>query len=167
MNENLKGWLEAVVEALIIVAVLYFVFFPVKVEGFSMENTLSDGDRVFVSRIMTDMKLYDRGDIVVFKHEAGGKNEKMVKRVIALEGERVRIENGNVYINEELMQEDYVTCETQGNIDVVVDKNKIFVMGDNREGSTDSRVFGAIDEGEVSGKVVMKLYPFDKFTLYR
>ena len=167
MNENLKSWLEAGGEALIIVAVLYFVFFPVKVEGFSMENTLSDGDRVFVSRIMTDMKLYDRGDIVVFKHEAGGKNEKMVKRVIALEGERVQIENGDVYINEELIQEDYVSGETQGNIDIVVDKNKIFVMGDNREGSTDSRVLGAIDEGEVSGKVVMKLYPFDKFTLYR
>lgn len=167
MNENLKSWLEAFAEALIIVIVLYFIFFPVKVEGFSMENTLSDGDRVFVSRIMTTMKLYDKGDMVVFKHEAGGKNEKMVKRVIAVEGERVRIENGNIYINEKLLQEDYVTGETKGNIDIVVEKNEIFVMGDNREGSTDSRVFGAIDEGEVSGKVVMKLYPFDKFTVYR
>lgn len=167
MNESLKGWLDAVVEALIIVAVLYFIFFPVKVEGFSMENTLSDGDRVFVSRIMTEMKLYDRGDMVVFKHEAGGKNQKMVKRVIAVEGERVRIENGNVYINEELLQENYITGYTEGNIDIVVDENRIFVMGDNREGSVDSRVFGAIDEEEVNGKVVMKLYPFDKFTLYR
>ncbi|MEA5082935.1 MAG: signal peptidase I [Lachnospiraceae bacterium] len=166
MNESLKGWLDAVAEALIIVVVLYFIFFPVKVEGFSMGNTLSDGDRVFVSRIMTTMKLYDRGDMVVFKHEADGKNQKMVKRVIAVEGERVRIENGNVYINEELLQENYITGYTEGSIDIVVDKNKIFVMGDNREGSVDSRVFGAIDEGEVSGKVVMKLYPFDKFTVY-
>ena len=167
MNENLKGWLDSVAEALIIVVVLYFIFFPVKVEGFSMGNTLNHGDRVFVSRIMTTMKLYHKGDMVVFKHEAGGKNQKMVKRIIAVEGERVRIENGNVYINEELLQEDYITGYTQGSIDIVVEKNKIFVMGDNREGSVDSREFGAIDEGEVSGKVVMKLYPFDKFTLYR
>ncbi|MGE4213447.1 MAG: signal peptidase I [Anaerotignaceae bacterium] len=167
MNESLKGWLEAFVEAIIIVIVLYFVFFPVKVEGISMGNTLSDGDRVFVSRIMTVMNLYDRGDMVVFKHEAGGKNQKMVKRVIAIEGERVRIENGNVYINEELLQEDYVTGKTEGTIDIVVGENRIFVMGDNREGSIDSREFGAIDEGEVSGKVMMKLYPFDKMVIYR
>ena len=167
MNESLKGWLEAFAEAVIIVIILYFVFFPVKIEGFSMGETLSDGDRVFVSRIVTEMKLYDRGDMVVFKHKEDGEPIKMVKRVIAVEGDRVRIENGNVYINEELLQEDYVVGKTEGSLDIVVDENKIFVMGDNREGSIDSRVFGAIDESEVRGKVMMKLYPFDKFAVYR
>lgn len=167
MKEYLKGWLQACAEAVIIVMFLYFVFFPVKVEGFSMFNTLSDGDRVFVSRVMTEMKLYQRGDIVVFKHEAAGKNRMMVKRVIAVDGERVRIENGNVYINDELIHEDYVMGQTYGDIDVVVGKDKIFVMGDNREGSVDSRELGAIDESEIRGRVMMKVYPFNKVAVYR
>lgn len=167
MNESLKGWLEAFTEAVIIVIILYFVFFPVKIEGFSMGKTLSDGDRVFVSRVMTAMKLYDRGDMVVFKHHTGEKTIKMVKRVIAVEGDRVQIEEGKVYVNEALLQEDYITGNTEGSIDTVVGENKIFVLGDNREGSVDSRVFGAIDASEVRGKVVMKLYPFDKFAVYR
>ncbi len=166
MKEQIKGWLEAIFEAAVIIIILFFVFFPFEVSGSSMENTLHNGDKVFVSRIMATAGMYEKGDMVMFVHSFEGKKIKMVKRVIACEGDRVVIKDGLLYINDEMINEEYVLGETDGDTDVYIEHGKVFVMGDNRSFSVDSRDFGAIDKRSIKGRVVMKLLPLGDFTVY-
>ena len=166
MKKHLKSWLEAAAKAALIFALLYLVFFPVKVDGPSMERTFCDGDRIIVSRILAYMDMYDKGDIVVFKHDINGRQVEMIKRVIAVEGDRIEIKGGNVYVNGLKLEEEYINQDTAGDIDAVVEDGCIFVMGDNRGSSVDSRSIGFVEKDDVTAKVVMKFYPFDSVELY-
>ena len=166
MKKAIRGWIESFFEAGIIIFILYFIFFPFKVSGDSMESTLKDGDRVFVSRIMSTLNMYNKGDLIIFTEHIDGKDLKIVKRVIALENDKVVIEGGNIYINGELQIESYVLGITECTLDIVVGKGEIFVLGDNRMESTDSRDFGTIDEKNVIGRVLVKVFPLDDFCLF-
>ncbi|MGL4790547.1 MAG: signal peptidase I, partial [Anaerotignaceae bacterium] len=166
MKEHIKGWLEAIFEAMIIIAILYFVLFPVRVEGNSMAETLNEGDRVFVSRLMGTFGLYNTGDIVVFEKLENETPIKIVKRIIATEGDIVEIKDGKIYVNSVELQEDYISSPTDGELMVTVEEGHVFVLGDNREESTDSRFFGTINTKDVYAKVILRFLPISEIRAY-
>lgn len=163
-------WLDSVLGAVIIIFILFtFVFRPVGVEGDSMLDTLKDGDWVAVSGITLNVK---RGDIVVIT-QPNRMHEPLIKRVIAVGGDRLDIDfiNHEVSVNGEILDEKYIRQPTSRVFDVkfplTVPEGFVFVMGDNRNNSLDSRSseVGFIDERYILGVAEVRLFPFDDFTL--
>lgn len=162
-------WIQSLISALLIcVLVFVFVLRIMDVHGTSMVPTLRNGDKVLVSDLFYEP---ERGDIVVFKKDSYDDNKALVKRVIAVAGDVVNIdfERGIVYVNGEAVEEDYIDVLTTTKIDFIgpqtVPENCLFVMGDNRNASTDSRDkrIGMVDKRLVIGKVLMVVYPFNYF----
>ncbi|HJQ70575.1 MAG TPA: signal peptidase I [Blastocatellia bacterium] len=140
-----------------------FVAQPVKVEGAAMSPTLNDGDRVFVSKDVAELR---RGDIVVF-HYPQDTTKSFVKRIVGLPGETIKIDReGKLYINGVLTNEPYVAPErNQGPRTVpeqTIKADHYYVLGDNRDASNDSRTFGAVSKDLIYGKVVMRYWPLGK-----
>ena len=150
----------------VLIFALIVVFFPfrhVVVSGTSMMNTLQDGEHLITSNFFYSP---ERSDIIVFKETSTGKT--MVKRVIAVGGDSLEITwDGRVYVNDQLLKEDYVYFEERpyyySKISMTVPQGEIFVMGDHRDSSMDSREFGCIDADSIIGKVVLRVFPFDAF----
>ena len=162
-------WIQSLISALLIcVLVFVFVLRIMDVHGTSMFPTLNNGDKVLVSDLFYEPA---RGDIVVFKKDSYDDNKALVKRVVAVAGDVVNIdfEKGVVYVNGEALEEDYIDVLTTTKIDFIgpqtVPDNCLFVMGDNRNASTDSRDkrIGMVDKRLVIGKVLLVVYPFDSF----
>ena len=161
-------WIQSLVSALMIcVLVFVFVVRVMDVHGTSMEPTLRNGDKLLVSHLFYEPQ---RGDVVVFRKESYDENKALVKRVIAVEGDTVNIDfdAGIVYVNGEPI-DDYVDVLTKTKIDFIgpqtVPENCVFVMGDNRNASTDSRDkrIGMVDKRLIIGKALLVIYPFDDF----
>ena len=127
-----------------------------------MLPAVKDGDRVAISRFAGMIKMYDRGDLVVFN--VSGYEEDMIKRVIAKEGDILEIKDGTVYINGTVLDEgiDF----TDGEEKITVPEGCVYVMGDNRLKSIDSRHFGAVNEDDIYGKVILRFYPIDSITIF-
>ena len=152
---------------LLIIAILIFVrlfiFSPVKVSGTSMEPTLKNNDHCLVLKLGYSL---NKGDTVVFKDLQS--NKVFIKRVIAMEGETVKIEGDSVSVNGEKINEPYLitypenTDFTYGNgvIQGSVPANTIYVLGDNRLISKDSRIIGSIEKKQIIGKVILS-YSFN------
>ena len=162
-------WIQSLISALLIcVLVFVFVMRIMDVHGTSMVPTLQNGDKVLVSGLFYEP---ERGDIVVFKKDSYDDNKALVKRVVAVAGDVVNIdfEKGIVYVNGEAAEEDYIDVLTTTKIDFIgpqtVPENCLFVMGDNRNASTDSRDkrIGMVDKRLVIGKVLLVVYPFNSF----
>ena len=162
-------WIQSLISALLIcVLVFVFVLRIMDVHGTSMFPTLNNGDKVLVSDLFYEPA---RGDIVVFKKDSYDDNKALVKRVVAVAGDVVNIdfEKGVVYVNGDALEEDYIDVLTTTKIDFIgpqtVPDNCLFVMGDNRNASTDSRDkrIGMVDKRLVIGKVLLVVYPFDSF----
>ena len=162
-------WIQSLISALLIcVLVFVFVLRIMDVHGTSMFPTLNNGDKVLVSDLFYEPA---RGDIVVFKKDSYDDNKALVKRVVAVAGDVVNIdfEKGVVYVNGEALEEDYIDVLTTTKIDFIgpqtVPDNCLFVMGDNRNASTDSRDkrIGMVDKRLVIGKVLLVVYPFESF----
>lgn len=166
----LIGWIFDWAHLLIIavacvVIILTFFFRIVSVDGRSMMNTLLDGDKVVVTNFLYTPK---NNDIVVISH-AEKYDKPIIKRVIATEGQTLKIdfENERVYVDGTLVDEPYVSSqlkEGNGEIPSVIPEGKVFVMGDNRYESLDSRSveIGLIDEENIIGKAQVILYPFSR-----
>jgi len=166
-KEELIEWIKAILFAAVIVGVLFGFFIkPVEVIGSSMVPTLHSGDRLIVWKFCYEPQ---SGDPVILS-ENTGLDEALVKRVIAVAGQTVDIdEDGAVLVDGQRLEEDYIA----GLIDaghrgdwtypVTVPEGCIFVMGDNRNASTDSRFdsVGFVDTDEVIGKVVLRILPLD------
>ena len=166
-------WVESVVMALMFCVLLFtFVMRVVGVDGTSMINTLEHGDRLLISNLFYTPK---QGDIVVLRKESFSE-DNIIKRVIATENQTVKIdfETGEVFVDGEKLDERYVHLEMlpmraldfQHMIDkelggVLVPENSIFVMGDNRNGSQDSRdeSIGCVDNRYVMGRLLLLIYP--------
>ncbi|WP_443082215.1 signal peptidase I [Terrisporobacter sp.] len=161
-------WIKTICASLIIAISITAVIQPTIVSGQSMYPTLENKDYLIVNKLAYNRELPNRGDIIVFKTSLidDERNEKknLVKRIIALPGDHLVIEDNEVYINEKLLKEDYLTgVYTYGDIDMIVPANEIFTMGDNRENSDDSRkdYIGTISLDDIVGEVVLRAYPFN------
>ena len=166
MTGKSKFIIKILVQATVLVAVLYIFISPISVRGVSMQSTLYDGDKIMVSRFMGKLGMYESGDIVVFRDNVQGETRSIVKRIIAMENDEVYISGGRVYVNGMPVPEAYINGYTEGNLDIIVPKGCIFVMGDNRESSFDSRQYGSVSKTKVSAKVVAKVYPLNDIRFY-
>ena len=165
-GRDLYEWTQALVCSVLAVVLLFtFVVRLIGVDGHSMVPTLQDGDRLLVLTALWDSD-YEYGDIVVLRKEIF-LEEPIVKRVIATEGQTVDIDfaSGSVYVDGELLEEDYINEPTyvdEGTqFPLTVPEGSIFVMGDNRNHSSDSRSsdLGTVDTRYVIGKAVFLLFP--------
>lgn len=160
----LKSVAIAAVAALLLIT---FVFETVSVDGFSMNPTLNDRDRLIVEKVTYYFRQPLPGDIVVIKYPANPE-EKFIKRVVAVAGNTVEVKNNTLYINGEAKKEDYLLEKTMADFNkVTVPEGTIFVMGDNRNNSRDSRYsdVGFVKRSMVVGRAVLRLYPFSDFGL--
>jgi len=144
--------------------IIIFLYQPVKVEGTSMMPGLEDQERIFVNKFVYRWEPIQRGDIVVFRYPRDT-SKSYIKRVIGVAGDRIRIENGQVFVNEEALGEEYVPSEyadARSYPEVVVPRNSYFVLGDHRTMSNDSRDFGPVAERYIYGKAVFGYWPMEK-----
>jgi signal peptidase I len=163
---EIYDWMQSLVFALIIsIIVFIFIFRIVDVSGDSMNPTLINGDKLVVSDVFYKPK---QGDIVIFRKDEY-KAEALVKRVIATEGQTIEIDfdRGRVYVDGVLLDEPYIAEPTRNQLDFqgpqTVPEGCVFVMGDNRNASSDSRraEIGMVDERLIVGKVLLRIFPLD------
>ena len=161
----LSVWIRDLVISLAISAfIIVFLYQPVKVEGTSMMPSLEDQERIFVNKFVYRLEPIERGDIVVFRYPRDP-SKSYIKRVIGVAGDRVRIVNGQVYVNGEALDEDYVPsdyADGRSYPDLVVPRNSYFVLGDHRTMSSDSREFGPVNDRYIYGKAVFGYWPMEK-----
>ena len=165
-------FVSVICTAVLMIMILFtFVFRFVGVTGDSMNPTLYDNDWLLVKTVNSG---YERGDIII-STQPNAFNEPIVKRVIATGGQTVDIdfETGEVKVDGKVLQEDYIAESTTVREDmafpITVPEGKLFVLGDNRRHSTDSRssLIGLLDERYIIGKVKFRVMPIDKFTYFK
>lgn len=167
-RRELYDWIESLMVALIFCVLLFSFFIRlIDVSGPSMNPNLYDGNKMLVSDLFYKPKA---GDVVIFRNVNENNEEKaLVKRVIATEGQEVNIdfEHGIVYVDGEALEEDYVAEPIHNKLDFIGPKTVptgcVFVLGDNRNSSRDSRAksIGMVDERLIVGKVYAVVYPVD------
>ena len=161
----LAVWLRDLIISLAISAfIIIFLYQPVKVEGTSMLPGLEDQERIFVNKFVYRWEPIERGDIIVFRYPRDT-SKSYIKRVIGVAGDRVRIQNGQVYVNGEALDEDYVPsdyADAHSFPELVVPRNSYFVLGDHRTMSSDSREFGPVNDRYIYGKAVFGYWPMEK-----
>ena len=141
---------------LTVVLIRTYIVTPVRVNGESMNNTFKNGDILLLSKMG---KKYERMDIVVFTYNG----ERLIKRIIGLPGEKVKIENNKLYINGEEVKDYRENIEMLNyELEEVIEDNHYFLLGDNRNNSIDSRKLGTINIENISGKVIFSIIPFKK-----
>ena len=167
--------ISVVINVLICFAVVFvitqFIGQRTVVSGSSMEDTLSDGDNLIVDKVSYKLHDPERFDVVVFPYQYE-EDTYYIKRIIGLPGESVRIDGGgNIYVNDQLLTENYGT-ETilnpgLANTEIYLGPGEYFVLGDNRNNSTDSRfeAVGNIKGDDIVGKAWLRVYPFNSFGL--
>ena len=154
-----------IIETVLIAIVLYVTvnaLIPrILVDGKSMEPSLHHNDRVIVNRLAYHLGDVDRGDVVVFKREDG---QDYIKRVIGLPGDTVEFFGGHVYINGLVIAEPYIMAPTIGDRPAItIPPGTVFVMGDNRNDSSDSRVWGVLSIDDLAGKALLVYWPPENF----
>ncbi len=173
-RRELYDWLQSLMAALVFCVLLFtFVLRLIDVSGPSMNPTLYEGNKMLVSNLFYRPKA---GDVVVFKSDLYDPNKALVKRIIATEGQEVNIdfEKGIVYVDGEPLDESaYVAEAIHSKLDFIgpktVPEGCVFVLGDNRNSSRDSRYsqIGMVDERMIIGKVYAVVYPFSEFKWVR
>jgi signal peptidase I len=156
------GWIVSIAIAIAIaVLVRTFVFEPIRVDGESMLPTLHSHQSLGVEKVSRYFGLPKRGEIVIVHFPKS--DDAFVKRVIGLPGETVEFRGSTVYINGEPLTEDYTSKESYNDMDpVIVPAGTIFVMGDNRANSQDSRYVGPIKEDQIIGRALFIIWPLNE-----
>lgn len=166
-RKNVYDWIQCLMSALIVCIVLFiFVVRVIDVRGTSMYPTLNNQDKMLVSDLFYKP---ETGDVVVFKKDQYDPDKALVKRVIATEGQEINIDfdRGVVYVDGEAIEEDYINELTTTKLDFIgpqtVPEGCVFVMGDNRNMSTDSRKLeiGMVDNRLIIGKVLLVIFPLE------
>ena len=154
-----KELLPYIIIILVVVLIRTFIITPVRVNGKSMDPTLENNEIVLLKKYD---KSFERFDIVVFDYG----DSHLIKRIVGLPGETLYYYNNELYINDEKIAEDFLPKDTE-TYDFVWDKEipegYYFVMGDNRNNSTDSRMIGLVSKSEIRGTTDFVLFPFNRF----
>lgn len=149
--------------------IITFLYQPVKVEGTSMQPELRDQDRLFVNKFAYNFEKISRGDVVVFYYPRDTQ-KSYIKRVIALPGDTIRIDDGRVYVNDQRIDESYVPKrfrDVRSMAAMAVPPDEYFVMGDHRSISSDSRDFGPVSRKLIYGKAAFIYWPADNIGVIR
>ena len=159
--------LETVIPAVLIALFIHaFLAQATRVYGLSMEPNLHTDQRLIVEKVSYRFHGPQRGDIVVLKRPERPEDELLIKRVVGLPGEEVSIRDGRVYVDDRPLDEPYLEWDTGGNYGPVrVPPLHVFVMGDNRGASNDSRVFGPVHRNEILGRAWVSYWPPDEMGL--
>ncbi len=164
-NTLISLFREILQTALISLAIFLFVYVflvqPHRVKGESMMPNFHDGELLLTEKVTYRIYKPERGDVVVFRAPSAQRVD-FIKRVIGLPGESIKIEDGAVFINGEKLGETYETQSTTGTVEITLDRDQYFVLGDNRNASSDSRSFGAISKESITGRTWLIYWPFLK-----
>lgn len=172
LKEALDWLLHISVAVIIGLLIVTFVAQRTVVFKQSMEPTLHEGDNLLVEKISPRLGKVNRGDIVVIKDaspEFAMEGKELIKRVVAVENDRVELRDGKVYINGEELKEGYIMGdytppgENPEYNSLTVPEGYVYVLGDNRTNSADSRTFGPVPASNIRGKAIFRFYPFSKF----
>ncbi len=171
--EDFLSFLKTFIFALLIVIpIRYFLFQPFVVNGASMEPNFKAGEYLLVDELSYRFRELRRGEVVVFKYPKDP-SFYYIKRVIALPGETIEIQDNKVriynfeYPEGKVLNEPYIKGETKGEIKLVLGKDEYFLMGDNREYSSDSRVFGPVERKYIIGRAWIGISASNGFQLIR
>ncbi|HEY1408563.1 MAG TPA: signal peptidase I [Promineifilum sp.] len=147
----------------------FFIFWTVnslvgryRIDGNSMNPTLFNGEYLIISNFAYQLDEPQRGDIIVFRHPSSDLN--LIKRVIGLPGDTIEVQNGEVRVNGQLISEPYIQASPTYNSSWVVPEGQFFVLGDNRNNSSDSHAWGYLPEDHILGKALLVYWPPSKWT---
>ena len=152
--------------------IVHFVAQRTTVDGMSMYGTLDDGDNLIIEKLSYRFGDIDRFDIVVFpyKESAGGEDIYYIKRIIGMPGETIQITDGKIYINGQALEENYgyyiddiPMNGYNAEEEIYIGEDEYFVLGDNRNNSTDSRKIGCIKGSDIEGRACFRIFPLNKF----
>lgn len=191
VKKEIESWIFSILGAILIAGLVNSkVFAKVRVQQNSMENTLLTNEQLVVDKLSYNFAEPKKGDIIIFHEnkERGTiaedtlemvdniisifnnnnnsieKDDRLIKRVVGVPGDEIDIKDGHLYLNGKKLEESYVKGETikrEFKLPIQVPENKLFVLGDNRMISKDSRIFGLIDYKQVEGKAIYRVYPFN------
>lgn len=156
--------LQTALIAFLLFIVVNLITARIRVEGISMEPSLHDGEFVVVNRLAYRWGEPERGDVIVF-HFPSDPRRRFIKRVIGLPGETVTIRDGQLLINGSVLEEPYLDEEPRYHGDWRIAPNEVFVLGDNRNNSSDSQNWGPLDINEIIGKAMLVYWPMDTIGL--
>ena len=166
LRRELRSWTRDLAVALgLALVIIIFLYQPVKVEGTSMAPLLSDQERIFINKFVYHFEPIERGDVVVFWYPLD-RSKSFIKRVIGVPGDTVEIRDGHLYLNSEEMDEPYVPASYLDGSSYEarqLGSDEYFVMGDHRDSSNDSRMFGPVPRQYIYGKAVFAYWPADHF----
>ena len=152
---------DVLISVAVSILIIMFLYQPVRVEGTSMLPRLEDRDRLFINKFVYHFEDIHRDDVVVF-HYPRDPEKSYIKRVIAIPGDRLRIDHGRVFLNGKSLHEPYVPekyRDTRSMPEMVIPEDEYFMMGDHRSISSDSREFGPVDRDLIYGKAVFVYWP--------
>jgi signal peptidase I len=166
-EEQKPGWrrtildtLETIVLSLVLFLAINAISERIRVESISMQPTLYPGDYVIVNKLAYRFKGNpDRGDVIVFRYPPNPEAIPYIKRVIGLPGDRIHVANGKVYVNDQSVIEPYLVVPTNRGGDWTVPAGQLFVMGDNRNNSSDSRSWGYVPLENIIGRAELIYLP--------
>ena len=165
LGEEIKDWVVAILIALVLSFIIrYFIVELYLVDGPSMRPTLQSAERLVVNKFIYRFRPPERGEILVFRYPKDPSRD-FIKRVIAIPGDTIEIKDGRVFVNQQLMNEPYILSKTRGDYPLTtVPEGHIFVMGDNRNNSEDSRFadVGFVPYELIKGKAVLVFWPWDE-----
>ena len=161
----MRSWLrDLFISLAVAIFIIIFLYQPVKVEGTSMLPGLEDQERIFINKFVYRWEAISRGDIVVFRYPRDI-SKSYIKRVIGVPGDRMRMEDGQVYVNGSKLSESYIPTEYfdhRSYSEFTVPADSYFLLGDHRSMSNDSREFGPVEREYIYGKAVFVYWPVDK-----
>lgn len=175
--EKSDSWMKEIINMVLYIGIVIglaillnkFVIQKVEVDGHSMDYTLADEQQLILEKVSYYFKDPERFDIIVFHPEGMSSETLYIKRIIGLPGETIQIIDGKVYINGEVLEDPYAReAMYEAGIaeePVHIGENQYFVLGDNRNGSQDSREIGLVEKDSISGRAVLRLWPINKFGL--
>ncbi len=174
MNEKIKNFWPTIKElifftiwvAIIVLPIRMFIAQPFVVSGQSMDPTLHNGQYLIVDQITYRISEPQRGDVVIFRLPADPKRF-LIKRLIGLPGETIKIDGESIYIKNTdsdyiKLDEDFIIYPKAANLEQTLSSNEYFLLGDNRANSLDSRFFGSIEREYLVGRALIRLFPIEK-----